>query len=183
MKAIKLSIEGLVLIEPRVFEDPRGYFFESYNKKTFDEATGTDYVFVQDNQSLSTKGVMRGLHFQTPPHGQTKLVRALHGEILDIAVDLRKESPTYLQYHAITLSEENKTQFLIPEGFAHGFVTISDTAVISYKCTDFYHKESDGGVAYNDPRINFDWQGLVDEALISDKDKALPMVDAFDNPF
>ncbi|MBR6237685.1 MAG: dTDP-4-dehydrorhamnose 3,5-epimerase [Lachnospiraceae bacterium] len=162
-------IEGLKVITPAVFGDSRGYFMEVYNKRDFDEA-GIDRVFVQDNQSASKKGVLRGLHFQIE-HPQAKLVRAARGEVYDVAVDLRKGSPTFGQYYGVILSEENKKQFYIPEGFAHGFLVLSDYAEFAYKCTDFYHPNDEGGIIYNDPDIGVEWpipEGM--ELIMSEKD-------------
>ncbi len=176
----KLEIEGLIVIEPKVFEDSRGYFFESYNKKIFAQ-NGITADFVQDNQSLSQKGVVRGLHFQAPPFAQGKLVRVLQGKVMDVAVDLRKNSPTFGQYQMVILSAENKKMFYIPEGFAHGFVTLEDHTVFSYKCTNYYHPQSEGGVLWNDPAIGIDWQ--VDNPVLSEKDKILPLLENLDNPF
>ncbi len=176
----KLEIEGLVVIEPKVFEDSRGYFFESYNKKIFAQ-NGIKEDFVQDNQSLSQKGVVRGLHFQAPPFAQGKLVRVLQGKVMDVAVDLRKNSPTFGQYQTVILSAENKKMFYIPEGFAHGFVTLEDNTVFSYKCTNYYHPQSEGGVLWNDPAIGIDWQ--VENPVLSEKDKKLPLLSQLSSPF
>ena len=183
MKVTKLPLDGLLLIEPRPFADDRGYFLESFNMQVFGRSTGLNVDFVQDNQSQSKKGVMRGLHFQLPPYGQDKLVRAIHGTILDVAVDLRKNSSTYLQHYKVELSAENYLQLYIPFGFAHGFVSLTEGATIAYKCTGFYHKESDSGIAHDDPEIGIDWSGMVDTSLISDKDRSLPTISQFDNPF
>jgi len=168
------DIAGLVIVEPTVFEDSRGYFFESYNESQFKQA-GITADFVQDNQSRSSYGVIRGLHYQQPPHAQAKLVRVLHGAILDVAVDIRKASPTYGQHFAIELSAENKKQLYLPEGFAHGFSVLSDIAVVLYKCNAFYNKSSEGGILYNDPQLNIDWRIKESEAIISDKDAQLPL--------
>jgi dTDP-4-dehydrorhamnose 3,5-epimerase len=168
-KFIKTSIEGLFIIEPMVFGDDRGYFMETYHAEEFKDA-GLDLNFVQDNQSKSKKGVLRGLHFQyTKPQG--KLVRALRGVVFDVAVDLRNNSPTYGKWEGIILSEENKKQFYVPEGFAHGFVVLSDEAEFTYKCTNFYDSEDEGGILWNDPSISIDWPIDIDEVILSEKDK------------
>lgn len=167
------NIEGLVVIEPKVFEDSRGFFFEAYNHNEFLK-NGITYDFVQDNQSRSSFGVIRGLHYQLNPHAQTKLVRVLQGKILDVAVDIRKESSTYGQHFSIELSEENKKQLLIPAGFAHGFSVLSETAVVLYKCDAFYSKQSEGGIIYNDADLNIDWKIDAQSAIVSEKDLALP---------
>jgi dTDP-4-dehydrorhamnose 3,5-epimerase len=159
MEIIKTQIEGLLIIEPTVFKDDRGYFFESYNEQRFKELGVLD-DFVQDNQSCSQKGVVRGLHFQKPPYAQAKLVRVIKGAVYDVAVDLRTASPTYGKYYGVLLTEENKKQFLIPRGFAHGFLVLSDTAEFCYKCDDFYHPNDEGGMAWNDPEIGIDWPEL-----------------------
>lgn len=172
MKLTLTPIKDLVVIEPKVFEDQRGYFFEAYNKNTFHEL-GLDYDFVQDNQSYSTKGVLRGLHFQKQ-YPQAKLVRVLQGEVFDVAVDLRKDSPTYGKWYGVTLSAENKKMFMIPRGFAHGFFVLSDTAVFSYKCDDFYHPNDEGGIMYNDPDIGVEWPKIGAEYILSEKDKKHP---------
>lgn len=168
---IKTDIDGVVIIEPKVFGDDRGYFMETYNEKDFRDA-GLNYNFVQDNQSKSKKGVLRGLHYQKQ-YPQAKLVRVLEGEVFDVAVDLRKDSPTYGKYVGVLLSDENKRMFMIPRGFAHGFVVISDTAVFCYKCDEFYHPEDEGGVMWNDPEIGIDWP-LKEGILLSDKDQKHP---------
>jgi dTDP-4-dehydrorhamnose 3,5-epimerase len=166
------SIQDLVVIEPKVFGDDRGYFMETYNYKDYKEA-GLDMVFVQDNQSKSKKGVLRGLHFQTK-YPQGKLVRVLSGEVFDVAVDLRKDSPTYKQWHGVLLSGENKKQFYVPEGFAHGFVVLSEEAEFVYKCTDYYHPEYESGILWNDPELDIDWHlSGIENVLLSDKDKKL----------
>lgn len=172
-KFIKTPIEDLYIIEPKVFGDHRGYFMETYNYEDFKEA-GLDMVFVQDNQSKSKKGVLRGMHFQTQ-YSQGKLVRAIKGEVFDVAVDLRKESKTYGQWYGVLLNEENKKQFYVPEGFAHGFLVTSDEAEFVYKCTNLYHPEFEGGIAWDDSDINIQWplEG-IDEVLLSDKDKNAP---------
>ena len=169
----KASIDGVYIIEPKVFGDNRGYFMETYNKEHFAE-TGLNMTFVQDNESKSSKGVLRGLHFQRK-HSQGKLVRVTKGEVFDVAVDLRYGSPTYGMWEGVILSEENKKQFYIPEGFAHGFLVLSDEAVFNYKCTDFYSPEYDGGVMWNDPDINIKWPlDNIEEIILSDKDKNHP---------
>lgn len=175
-------LEGLLIFEPRVFEDSRGYFFEAYNKSQF-EAEGLQYNFVQDNQSFSGYGVIRGLHYQQNPHAQCKLVRALAGRILDVAVDIRKSSSTYGQVFSIELTAENKKQLLIPAGFAHGFSVLSETAVVMYKCDALYNKESEGGIIYNDPELAIDWQLPEGAAVVSDKDLVLPSLKACTNNF
>ena len=167
MEVIKTPIEGLLVIKPRVFEDDRGYFFESWSNESF-KNIGLDLDFVQDNQSLSQKGVLRGLHFQNPPFAQGKLVRVIKGAVVDVAVDIRKNSPTYGQHFAVELSEENKIVFWIPSGFAHGFVSLKDDTIFTYKCTGVYNKESEGALIWNDEDLNIDWR-LVNP-LVSDKD-------------
>lgn len=182
MKIIKTSISGLVLIEPKVYDDSRGYFFETYNKKQFEiQITKTD--FVQDNESISRKGVLRGLHFQKPPFDQAKLVRCIKGEVLDVAVDLRKNSKTYGKYEKVILSEKNKKQFFIPRGFAHAFLVLSDTAIFSYKVDNFYAPDYDCGILWNDPIINIDWGLNKEDLIISDKDKNLPLFSNLKSPF
>lgn len=176
MKVLKTAIEGLLIIEPTVFGDSRGYFFESYNKQRFNEATGLDIDFVQDNQSKSCYGVLRGLHFQKPPYAQSKLVRCVRGKVLDVAVDIRKSSPTFGKYMAVELTEDNHRQFFVPRGFAHGFVVLSEEAIFQYKCDNFYHKESEGAIAWNDPEINIDWTIPFDDVMLSDKDKVNPLL-------
>lgn len=176
MKFIPTTLKGCFIIEPRIFNDGRGYFFESYNAKTFNEGIGSEIVFLQDNQSFSTKGVLRGLHFQKGENAQSKLVRVSRGAVLDIAVDLRKKSPTFGQTFTIELSEENNRQFFIPRGFGHGFVVLSDIAVFQYKCDNYYHKASEGGIHYADPDLGINWGLPLDELLVSDKDKELPFL-------
>lgn len=166
-------IKDLVVLTPDVFEDARGYFFEGYNKNKF-SALGIDIDFVQDNQSFSQRGTLRGLHYQNPPYAQTKLVRVLKGEIMDITVDLRKDSPTYGQYFGIKLTVENKKQLLVPQGFAHGFSVLSETAVVLYKCDQFYNKASEGGIRFDDPKLNIDWGMDLAAAIVSEKDLVLP---------
>ena len=176
MKVIKTALDGVVILEPTVFGDSRGYFFESYNKQRFNEATGLDIDFVQDNQSKSCYGVLRGLHFQKPPYAQSKLVRCVRGRVLDVAVDIRKSSPTFGKYVAVELTEDNHRQLFIPHGFAHGFVVLSDEAIFQYKCDNFYHKESEGAIAWNDPEINIDWTIPFEDVILSDKDKVNPLL-------
>ena len=172
MKLTLTPIKDLVVIEPKVFGDERGYFYEAYNKNTFHEL-GLDYDFVQDNQSFSRKGVLRGLHFQKQ-FPQAKLVRVIEGEVFDVAVDLRKDSTTFGKWYGVTLSGENKKMFLIPKGFAHGFLVLSETAIFSYKCDDFYHPNDEGGIIYNDPDIGIEWPEIDCELVLSDKDKKHP---------
>ncbi len=173
MKFTTLEIPGLVVLQPAVLDDPRGYFFESYNQKALEKA-GITNVFVQDNQSKSAYGVLRGLHYQTEPFAQAKLVRVLSGEVLDVAVDLRAGSPTYLRWHAEILSAENKKQMFIPRGFAHGFVVLSETAEFFYKCDNFYSREHDGGIRFDSPGLEIDWILPKRQLMISEKDKNLP---------
>lgn len=169
------GIHGLLVFEPKVHGDERGYFFESYNESTFRDE-GVEIKFVQDNQARSTYGVLRGLHFQLPPHAQTKLVRTLEGRILDVVVDLRKGSPAYGKVFSIELSAENKLQLLVPQGFAHGYSVLSPTAEVMYKCDNFYNKASEGGILYNDPALAIDWGIPLTEAVVSEKDKVLPLL-------
>jgi dTDP-4-dehydrorhamnose 3,5-epimerase len=180
MKIITTPIEGLLIIEPQVFTDPRGYFYESYNKEKF-VAAGINLEFVQDNQSLSQKGIVRGLHFQAPPFAQGKLVRVIQGAVMDVAVDIRKNSLTYGQHFSIVLSAENRTMFFIPPGFAHGFETIEENTIFLYKCTDVYNKESEGGLLWNDAELGIKWQ--CNDPLISDKDKILPTLKDLVSPY
>jgi dTDP-4-dehydrorhamnose 3,5-epimerase len=175
MPFIKTDFPGLLIFEPKIFGDHRGYFYESYNENTF-VAEGINIKFVQDNQAQSSYGVIRGLHYQLNPHAQTKLIRALSGSILDVAVDIRKGSPTYGKAFTLELSAENKKQLLIPKGFAHGYSVISATAEVFYKCDEFYHKNHEGGIMYNDPTLNIDWQIPLDKAIISEKDTLHPGV-------
>ncbi len=169
MKITKTAIDGLLIFTPRKFEDDRGYFFESFNQSIFDEVTENAYTFVQDNQSFSKKGVLRGLHFQNPPHAQGKLVRVIKGAVLDVAVDIRKNSETYGKYVSVELSEENNKQFWIPPGFAHGFVALKEDTIFSYKCTDYYAPKSEATLLWNDKDLNIDWQ--IKPTLVSDKDE------------
>jgi len=180
MKITSSDIADCLIIEPQVFGDERGYFFESWNKERF-HAHGLDMEFVQDNQSMSMKGVLRGLHFQAPPFAQGKLVRVIQGSVLDVAIDIRKSSPTYGQSVSILLSGDNKKMFWIPEGFAHGFVTLEDNTIFSYRCTEVYNKASEGGVLWNDPDLGIDWG--VDTPILSDKDQAAPLFKNFNSPF
>lgn len=182
MKVIKTAIEGVVVIEPRIFTDSRGYFFESYSKREFDEKV-RHVNFVQDNESCSTKGVMRGLHFQKPPFTQSKLVRCVKGAVLDVAVDIRKGSPTYGQHVAVELTEENHRQFFVPRGFAHGFAVLSDVAVFQYKCDNYYAPQADGGIAITDSSLGIDWHLDTDDVILSDKDRKHPLLADFDSPF
>ena len=168
------KLEGCFIIEPKIINDDRGYFMESFNEKTFQIGVGQEVHFVQDNQSFSTKGVLRGLHYQVGEHAQAKLVRVLQGEVLDVAVDIRPDSRTYGQYEAVKLSAENQTQFFVPRGFAHGFLVLSETATFFYKCDNFYNKESEGGLMYNDTNLNIDWQFPTIDLLISAKDLVQP---------
>ena len=172
MNIIKTPIEGLLVIEPQVFKDARGYFVETYNEQRYREA-GIDAQFVQDNQSCSSYGVVRGLHFQRPPYSQAKLVCCTVGRVLDVAVDLRKDSPTFGQWYSVELSEDNKRQFFIPRGFAHGFSVLSDQAIFTYKCDNLYHPEADGGLLLSDPDLAIDWQVPAELRIISEKDKKL----------
>lgn len=182
MEVIKTDIEGVVILEPKVFRDARGYFFESYSKREFDEKVAP-VDFVQDNESCSTRGVMRGLHFQRPPFTQAKLVRCVKGAVLDVAVDLRKGSPTYGRHVAVELTEENHRQFFIPKGFAHGFAVLSDVAVFQYKCDEFYHPEADGGISILDPSLKIDWRIDPADAILSEKDTKHPLLKDFITPF
>ena len=182
MNFIKTAIEGVYIIEPRIFTDDRGYFFESYSKAAF-EAAGLHYDFVQDNQSKSVHGTVRGLHFQKGEHAQAKLVRVLEGTVLDVAVDLRRTSHTYGQYVAVELSAENNRQLLIPRGFAHGFSVLSETAVFAYKCDNPYCRESEGGIRFDDPALAIDWRIDPAKALTSDKDKLHPYFSEFESCF
>ena len=177
-----LPIEGLKLFTPRLFEDERGYFFESFNQKIFDETVGEKIHFCQDNESKSAKNVLRGLHFQKPPFAQGKLVRVTAGSVLDVAVDLRSNSATYGQHISVILSAENKKQFWIPAGFAHGFLALEEDTVFNYKCTAFYNRESEGGLNWDDPDLNIDW-GIPDQPLLSEKDQVPVQFSEFKSPF
>ncbi len=182
MEVLKTILDGVVVIEPRLFEDARGYFFESFSQREFDEKIGK-VVFVQDNESKSSYGVMRGLHFQRPPFTQSKLVRCVKGAVLDVAVDIRKGSPTYGQHVAVELTEENHRQIFIPKGFAHGFAVLSETAVFQYKCDEFYHPEADGGISILDDSLRIYWKIPMDQAILSEKDTKHPLLKDFDSPF
>lgn len=175
MKITKTAIDGVVIIEPQVFEDARGYFFESWNKAKMAEA-GLDYDFIQDNQSKSCFGTIRGVHFQRGEYSQAKLVRVLQGTVLDVAVDLRQDSPTFGQHVAVELSAENNRQLMIPRGFGHGFSVLTPTAVFAYKCDNIYNKSAEAGIRYDDPALGIDWKVKPEEAVLSDKDKILPFL-------
>ena len=179
----KTDIEGVLIIEPKVFGDARGYFLESFNAKEFAEKTGLNINFVQDNESMSSYGVMRGLHFQRPPFTQSKLVRCVKGAVLDVAVDIRKGSPTYGQHVAVELTEDNHRQFFVPRGFAHGFAVLSETAVFQYKCDNFYAPQADGGISILDDSLGIDWKIPTEKALLSDKDTKHALLKDFDSPF
>jgi len=174
MKVEETKLKDCFVIHDTVFGDSRGYFFESFNEQRFEQLTGIKTRFVQDNQSKSTRGVLRGIHFQQGEYVQAKLVRVLQGKVLDVAVDLRKESPTFGQYVAVELTGENNVQLFVPRGFGHAFVVLSEEAVFFYKCDNFYNKASEGGIIYNDPSIHIDWQIDESDILLSDKDKSLP---------
>jgi dTDP-4-dehydrorhamnose 3,5-epimerase len=180
MEIIKTSIQDLFVIKPDIFKDERGYFFESYSKTKYEEK-GLTMNFVQDNESRSMKNVLRGLHFQKPPFSQGKLVRVIKGSVIDIAVDLRKESKSYGKWHSITLTGENKLMFWIPEGFAHGFVCLEDDTVFTYKCSNVYNKESEGSLRWNDPDLNIEWNTA--DPILSEKDKISPFFKDFTSPF
>ena len=182
MNVIKTSIEGVVIIEPRVFRDARGYFFESFSQREFEEKVGK-IQFVQDNESMSSYGVMRGLHFQRPPFTQSKLVRVIKGAVLDVAVDIRKNSPTYGKHVAVELTEDNHRQFFVPRGFAHGFAVLSDEAIFQYKCDNFYAPQADGGISILDGDLGIDWHIPMDKAILSEKDTKHPLLKDFDSPF
>lgn len=182
MEIIKTDIEGVVIIEPRIFKDARGYFFESYSKREFDEKV-RPIDFVQDNESMSAYGVIRGLHFQRPPFAQSKLVRCVKGRVLDVAVDIRKGSSTYGKHVAVELSEDNHRQIFVPRGFAHGFAVLSDVAVFQYKCDNYYHPESEGGISIADESLEINWQIDPAQAILSDKDLKHPLLRDFDSPF
>lgn len=187
MEIVQTDIKDVLIIEPRVFKDSRGYFFESFSQREFDEKVspilGHSINFVQDNESMSSYGVMRGLHFQRPPFSQSKLVRCVRGAVLDVAVDIRKGSPTYGKHVAVELTEDNHRQFFIPRGFAHGFAVLSDTAVFQYKCDEFYHPEADGGISIVDGSLGIDWKIPTDKALLSEKDTKHALLKDFDTPF
>ena len=187
MEVIKTAIEGVLIIEPKVFGDKRGYFFESFSQREFDEKVapilGHKISFVQDNESMSSYGVMRGLHFQKPPYTQSKLVRCVKGAVLDVAVDIRKGSPTYGQHVAVELTEDNHRQFFVPRGFAHGFAVLSETAVFQYKCDNFYAPQADGGINILDESLGIDWRIPTDKAILSEKDTKHECLKDFDSPF
>ena len=174
MTVKETKLKGCFILEPKVFLDSRGYFFESFNQKKFNKLISQNINFIQDNESYSSKGVLRGLHYQTGEYAQAKLVRVIKGQVLDIAVDIRRDSPTFCEYISLELSEVNKKQLFIPRGFAHGFIVLSDTAIFSYKCDNFYNKESEGGIVFNDPEINIDWHFSEQELIVSEKDWLLP---------
>ncbi len=176
MSIIRTEIEGVLVIEPQVFGDERGYFFESYNEERFRVETGLDIRFVQDNESRSRKGVLRGLHFQREPYAQAKLVRVVQGRVLDVAVDIRPKSSTYGKYVATELSAENRCQMFIPKGFAHGYVVLEEATVFQYKCDEYYHPEAEGGIAWNDPEIGIDWGVAESEIILSERDKQRPLL-------
>ena len=182
MDVIKTAIDGVVIVEPKVFKDARGYFFESFSQREFEEKV-RKINFVQDNESMSSYGVKRGLHFQCPPFTQSKLVRCVKGKVLDVAVDIRKGSPTYGQHVAIELSEDNHRQFFVPRGFAHGFVVLSETAVFQYKCDNFYAPQADGGISIKDDSLGIDWHITTDKVLLSEKDTLHACLKDFDSPF
>ncbi len=180
MQVTPTPFRGLLVVQPRVFTDDRGYFFEAWNKKAFD-AAGIPGEYVQDNESGSEKNVIRGLHFQLPPHAQAKLVRVSRGAVLDVVVDLRQKEPTYMQHFKLRLDEHNHTMLYIPEGFAHGFLTLEDDTIFTYKCTKVYHRESDRGIRWNDPALGIDWESS--NPTLSEKDQVAPLLKDFDNPF
>ena len=176
MNFIATKLEGCYIIEPKIINDDRGYFMESFNENTFQKGIGQAIHFVQDNQSFSSKGVLRGLHYQVGEHSQAKLVRVLSGEVLDVAVDIRPNSKTFGEYVSVLLTADNQTQFFVPRGFAHGFLVLSDTATFFYKCDNFYNKESEGGIIYNDKTLNIDWGFSESQLIISEKDKVQPVL-------
>ncbi len=182
MEVIKTDIEGPLIIEPKVFGDARGYFFESFSQREFDAKVG-ELRFVQDNESCSCRGVMRGLHFQMPPFTQAKLVRCVRGAVLDVAVDIRRGSPTYGRHVAVELTEDNHRQFFVPKGFAHGFSVLSEVAVFQYKCDEFYHPEADAGISILDESLGIDWRIPLEEAVLSEKDTRHPLLSGFESPF
>lgn len=182
MEVIKTELEGVIIIEPRIFTDARGYFFESFSQKEFEEKV-RPICFVQDNESRSSYGVMRGLHFQRPPFTQSKLVRCVRGAVLDVAVDIRKGSPTYGKSVAVELTEDNHRQFFVPRGFAHGFSVLSEEAVFQYKCDNFYAPQADGGISIQDQSLGIDWRIPAERALLSEKDLKHPALCDFDSPF
>jgi len=182
MKVIQTDFDGLLVLEPQVYIDDRGYFFEAYNRQVF-KSIGLDFDFVQDNESRSKFGVLRGLHFQRPPKSQTKLVRVVTGEILDVVVDLRQRSTTFAKYFTIKLSSENRKQLLVPKGFAHGFVVLSEAAEVVYKCDEFYDPKLDGGLRFDDPTINIPWRSHANDLQLSEKDRRLPFLPDVNLPF
>lgn len=182
MEFIKTSIDGVIIVEPRIFKDARGYFFESFSQREFDAAVGP-VTFVQDNESMSTRGVMRGLHFQRPPFTQAKLVRCVEGAVLDVAVDLRKGSPTYGHHVAVELTSDNHRQLFVPRGFAHGFAVLSDVTVFQYKCDNYYAPQSEGGISIADTSLGIDWRIDPSQAILSEKDMRHPLLCDFDSPF
>lgn len=182
MEVIKTDIEGPLIIEPKVFGDARGYFFESFSQREFDAKVG-ELRFVQDNESCSRRGVMRGLHFQMPPFTQAKLLRCVRGAVLDVAVDIRRGSPTYGRHVAVELTEDNHRQFFVPKGFAHGFSVLSEVAVFQYKCDEFYHPEADAGISILDESLGIDWRIPLEEAVLSEKDTRHPLLSGFESPF
>ena len=182
MNLIKTTLDGLVVLKPTVFKDNRGYFMESYNQKNINKLVGNVH-FVQDNESVSSRGVLRGLHFQKPPYAQAKLVRCLKGSVLDVVLDLRKDSKTYGKFETIFLTEENKKQLFIPKGFAHGFVVLSEIAIFSYKVDNYYNPDSESGILWNDLDLNIDWKINKKEIIVSEKDKSLPTFNNTINPF
>ncbi len=183
IKVIDTAIESVKIIEPKIFGDSRGYFYESFSQRDFDSAMGFHVNFVQDNQSFSHYGVVRGLHFQAPPYAQSKLVRVIMGKVMDVAVDIRKGSPTYGKYVTCEMSGENHRQFFIPKGFAHGFVVLSETALFQYKCDEFYHPEAEGALAWNTPDFAIDWKVPFEKIELSEKDKNHPFLKDFNSPF
>ncbi|MBR1799296.1 MAG: dTDP-4-dehydrorhamnose 3,5-epimerase [Bacteroidales bacterium] len=183
MNIVKTAIDGVLILYPTVYGDDRGYFFESFNQQEFERATGLSCCFVQDNESKSVRGVVRGLHFQKPPHAQAKLVRVVSGRVVDVAVDIRGGSPTYGHHVAVELSEENHRQLYIPKGFAHGFAVLSDEAVFQYKCDDYYHPEIEDAIAWNDPQLNIDWGISESEVRLSPKDSNHKFFARFQTPF
>ena len=182
MNLIKTKLDGLVVLNPSIFKDNRGYFMESYNQKNINKLLG-NVNFVQDNESESFRGVLRGLHFQKPPYAQAKLIRCLQGSVLDVVLDLRKYSKTYGIFETIVLSSENKVQLFVPKGFAHGFIVLSESAILSYKVDNYYKPESESGIIWNDPDLNIDWKINKKEIIVSEKDKILPTFNEIINPF
>lgn len=183
MEIIRPEIEGLLVLRPKIFTDSRGYFYESYSKKNLDEAIGYPVEFVQDNQSKSSYGVVRGLHFQRPPFAQAKLVRCIKGRVLDVAVDIRRDSPTFGQHFAVELSEENHLQFFIPRGFAHGFSVLSEEAIFQYKCDNYYAPQADGGISLNDVSLGIDWRIAPEDRILSEKDSKHLKLSEITSPF